>query len=128
MPDKKEKILRVVQAKSGDDGRGIARIDPALMRILELSQGDIVMIEGSKSTAVTVYAGYPEDENRGTIRIDGTIRKNAGVGLDDKVGIRKVVPKPANKVTFAPTQPLKILGGEEYLAQTLEGRPVMKGD
>src|SRR5512137_1842913 len=128
MPDKKEKILRVVQAKSGDDGRGIARIDPALMRILELSQGDIVMIEGSRSTAVTVYSGYAEDENRGTIRIDGAIRKNAGVGLDEKVSIRKVVPKPVTKVTLAPTQPLKIVGGEAYLAQLLEGRPIVKGD
>jgi len=125
---KKEKILRVIQAKSGDDSRGIARIDPALMRILELQSGDIVIIEGNRPTAAIVNPGYPEDENRGTVRIDGATRKNAGVGLDEKVGIRKIVPKPATKVTLAPTQPLKILGGEEYLAQVLEGRPVMKGD
>ncbi len=125
---KKDKILRVVQAKSADDGKGVARIDPALMKILELTQGDIVLIEGTKTTAVTVFDGYPEDENRGIIRIDGTIRKNAGAGLDDKVGIRKVTPKPATKVTMAPTQPVKILGGEEYLIQILEGRPVVKGD
>jgi len=128
MSTKKEKILRVVQAKSGDDGKGIARIDPTIMRILELSQGEIVMIEGSRNTAVTVQNGYPEDENRGTIRIDGSTRKNAGVGLDEKVSLRKIVPKPATKVTLAPTQPLKILGGEDYLAQSLEGRPIVKGD
>jgi len=124
----KERILRVVQAKTADDGKGIARIDPALLKILKLSQGDTAMIEGTRSTAVTVYAGYPEDENRGTIRIDGVTRKNAGVGLDEKLAIRKVVPKPATKVTLAPTQPLKLLGGEEYLVQNLEGRPVVKGD
>jgi len=128
MSTKKEKILRVVQAKTGDDGKGIARIDPTIMKILELTQGEIVMIEGSRSTAVTAYNGYPEDENRGTIRIDGSTRKNAGVGLDEKVSLRKIVPKPATKVTLAPTQPLKILGGEEYLAQSLEGRPIVKGD
>lgn len=128
MPAKKEKILRVVQAKSGDDGRGIARIDPALMRILDLNQGDIAMIEGTRSTAVIVYNGYPEDENRGIIRIDGVTRKNAGVGLDEKVAIRKIVPKPATKLSLAPTQPLKIMGGEDYLAQVLEGRPIVKGD
>ncbi len=128
MSEKKDKILRVVQAKSSDDGKGVARIDPAIMRILELGQGDIVMIEGTRNTAVTVLPGYPEDENRGTIRIDGPTRKNAGVGLDEKVSIKKIVPKPATKVTLAPTQPLKILGGEEYLAQALEGRPVVKGD
>ena len=124
----KEKILRVVQAKTADDGKGIARVDPALMKILKLNQGDTVMIEGTRGTAVTVYTGYPEDENRGTIRIDGVTRKNAGVGLDEKLAIRKIVPKPATKVTLAPTQPLKLLGGEEYLAQNLEGRPMVKGD
>lgn len=124
----KEKILRVVQAKTADDGKGVARVDPALMKILKLNQGDTVMIEGTRGTAVTVYVGYPEDENRGTIRIDGVTRKNAGVGLDEKLAIRKITPKPATKVTLAPTQPLKLLGGEEFLTQTLEGRPVVKGD
>src|SRR5512136_3105092 len=128
MPGKTEKILRVVQAKSSDDGKGIARVDPALMKILQLSQGDTAIVEGTRATAVTVYTGYPEDENRGTVRIDGSTRKNAGVGLDEKVSIKKVVPKPATKVTLAPTQPLKIMGGEQYLAQTLEGRPIVKGD
>jgi transitional endoplasmic reticulum ATPase len=128
MATKKDKILRVVQAKSSDDGKGIARVDPALMRILELNQGDTAVVEGTRATAVTVYTGYAEDENRGTVRIDATIRKNAGVGLDEKVSIRKVVPKPATKATLAPTQPLKILGGEQYLAQNLDGRPIMKGD
>ena len=125
---KVEKILRVVQAKSTDDGKGMARVDPALMKILGLIQGDTAVVEGTRATAVTVYNGYSEDENRGTIRIDGTMRKNAGVGLDEKVSIRKVTPKNATKATFAPTQPVKILGGEEYLSQALEGRPLMKGD
>ena len=128
MAEKREKILRVVQAKSADDGKGIARIDPALMRILQLAQGDTVLIEGGKTTVATLFTGYPEDENRGTIRIDGSTRRNAGVGLDDKVALRKVVPKPATKVTLAPTQPLKIVGGQEYLVQVLDGRPLMKGD
>jgi transitional endoplasmic reticulum ATPase len=125
---KREKILRIVQAKSADDGKGVARIDPALMEILELSQGDVVMLEGARNTSATVFQGYPEDENRGTIRIDGTTRKNVGAGLDDKIGIRKIVPKPATKLTLAPTSPVKILGGEDYLSQVLDGRAVVKGD
>jgi transitional endoplasmic reticulum ATPase len=126
--EKKEKILRVVQARSADDGKGIARIDPTLMKILQLGQGDTVVIEGTRMTVATLFPGYLEDENRGTIRIDGPTRKNAGVGLDDKVAIRKVTPKPATKVTLAPTQPLKIVGGEGYLVQVLDGRPLVKGD
>src|SRR4030042_1310635 len=102
MATKKDKILRVVQAKSSDDGKGIARVDPALMRILELNQGDTAIVEGGRATAVTVYTGYAEGENRGIVRIDATTRKSAVVGLDDKVSIRKVVPKPATKAALAP--------------------------
>lgn len=122
------KILKVAEAKPRDVGRGIARIDPALMDILEISTGDIIQIEGKNSTAAIVWPGYSEDSNRGIIRIDGNIRRNAGVGIDDKVAVKKVNAVDAKKVTFAPTQSLKIMGGEEYLKQLLEGRILTKGD
>ena len=62
------------------------------------------------------------------VRIDGTLRRNADVGIDDRVSIRKVNAKEATKVTVAPTRPLRIIGGEEYLLQMLEGRVLVKGD
>ena len=124
----KNKILKVAEAKPRDVGRGIARMDPALMEILNISTGDIIMIEGKNSTAAIVWPGYSEDSNRGIIRIDGNIRRNAGVGIDDKVAVKKVNASDAKKVTFAPTQPLKIMGGEDYLNQLLEGRVLTKGD
>jgi len=97
-----EKFLRVAEARQRDVGKGIARIDPALMGILKLNDGDPVVIEGEKRTALRVYRGYPEDENRGIIRIDGGARRNASIGIDEKVGLRKINPKPADKMTFAP--------------------------
>jgi transitional endoplasmic reticulum ATPase len=127
-PKKREKLFRVVEAKSQDVGRGLARIDPALMEILNLKEGDTVLIEGEGRTAVTVGAPDPEDTNRGTIRIDGSTRRNASAGIDEKVSVRKVVPKRARKVTLAPTQEVKILGGEKYLVQVLAGRVVSRGD
>ncbi|MCJ2555293.1 MAG: CDC48 family AAA ATPase [Candidatus Thermoplasmatota archaeon] len=123
-----EKVLRVTEAKTKDVGRGIARLDPAVMKALDLTAGDIIAIEGKKRTAAVCWPGYPEDENRGVIRIDGTMRRNAGAGIDEKVGIRKIVAKPATKVTLAPTEPLRITGGETYLAQYLEGRVLTRGD
>ena len=56
------------------------------------------------------------------------VRRNADVGIDENVMITKITTKPARKVTFAPTQQLKIMGGEEYLQQILEGRVLSKGD
>ena len=123
-----EKVLRVAEARTKDVGRGIARIDPAVMEALEISEADIVEIEGDRRTVAIVAPPYAEDTNRGIIRIDGSLRRNAGVGIDDKVGIRKIVAKPATKLVLAPTEPLRIMGGEEYLAQMLDGRALTRGD
>src|SRR5207245_9617766 len=109
----REKFLRVAEAKPADAGRGIVRIDPEVMRILELKEGDIVLIEGTKSTAASVRRGYPEDANRGVIRMDGMQRRNAGVGLDDKVGLRKAFARPRAKVSRAPTEPIRSRGADE---------------
>jgi transitional endoplasmic reticulum ATPase len=123
-----EKVLKVAEAKPNEAGRGIARVDPEVMEILGLTSGDIVQIEGRKKTVAKVLRGHPEDANRGLIRIDGTTRKNAETSLDEKVAIRKVAVKEATKVSFAPTEPLRIMGGEEYLSQALEGRAISRGD
>lgn len=124
----KDKIIRVIQAKTKDDGQGIARLDSELMSILNLEDGDIILIEGTKKTVARLRTGYPEDENRGVIRIDSITRRNAGVGLDEKVSVKKIMPKPATRITLAPTQPLKIMGGEEYLQANLQNRVFVKGD
>src|SRR5256885_1607109 len=60
--------------------------------------------------------------------MDGMQRRNAGVGIDDKGGLRNVVARPAEKVSLAPTEPIKIMGGEEYMAQVLQGRAITRGD
>jgi len=121
-------VVKVAEARSRDVGRGIARIDPVIFEKMKLMPGDAILIEGKKKTAAMVMRGYPEDEGSGIIRIDGYTRRNAGVGIDDKVKIRKVVTTPATQVTFAPTQPLRIMGGEEYLKNLLEGRVITRGD
>ncbi|MDD1767313.1 MAG: AAA family ATPase, partial [Methanomassiliicoccales archaeon] len=126
--DSSEKVLKVAEAKAKDAGRGIARVDPEILGALGLTAGDVIQIEGKKRTVAIVWPGYPEDANRGTIRIDGTIRRNAQASIDEKVAIKKVAVKEAQKITFAPTEPLRIMGGEEYLSQALEGRAVARGD
>jgi transitional endoplasmic reticulum ATPase len=47
-----ERILRVVEAKGTDVGRGVARVDPAVMEILRIRRGDAIIIEGRKRTPV----------------------------------------------------------------------------
>ena len=97
------------------------------MRELGLVSGDIIEITGRNRAAAIVWPAYPEDRGLGIIRIDGNIRGNAHVGIDDKVVIRKAKSNAAMKITLAPTQPVRIVGGEDYLMRFLEGRPVQKG-
>ncbi len=120
--------LKVAEARSRDVGRGIARIDPEIVESLGLMTGDVIVIDGNRKTAALCWPGYPEDRGQGIIRIDGTIRRNAGVGIDDYVIVRKGHAKNARKIRFAPTEPIKIMGGEEYLSQILEGRVISHGD
>ena len=123
-----DKPLKVAELKPGEAGRGVARIDPELMGILGLKAGDIVQIDGTKKTVVKALTGGPEDANRGIIRIDGATRRNAGTGLDERVGIKQVTAKNAEKITFSPTEQLRLQGGEEYVRQLTEGRVFAKGD
>jgi transitional endoplasmic reticulum ATPase len=124
----REKFLRVAEAKPADAGRGLVRVDPEVLKILELQEGDVVLIEGGKVTVAILRRGYPEDANRGTIRMDGMQRRNADVGIDDKVGLRKAVARPAEKLSLAPTEPIRIMGGEQFMAQTLQGQALTRGD
>jgi transitional endoplasmic reticulum ATPase len=120
--------LRVAEAQSRDVGRGIARIDPKVSSEIGLSAGDVVEIHGKKKTVAIYWPGYQEDYGKSLIRIDGYTRNNAGAGIDEKVDVKKVEAKEAKKITIAPTEPLRITGGEDYLKQILENRVISRGD
>jgi transitional endoplasmic reticulum ATPase len=55
------------------------------MNSIGISTGEIIELQGKKSTAAVAWPAYPEDLNRSIIRMDGVIRKNAGVSLSEKV-------------------------------------------
>jgi len=97
----KELRLRVAEARQRDVGYGIARIDRDVGSSAGLSTGDIIEIKGKKLTAATLWLGYLEDE-KDIIRIDGYIRSNAGVSLNDYVIVRKANVKEAQMVVLAP--------------------------
>lgn len=125
---KDELRLKVIEPRQNDIGRGIVRIDPKIIKKLDLTPGDVVKITGTKSTVAKIWPALPDDEGSGAIRMDGILRRNSGAGIDENVTIKKVLAKPAKSLVFSPTEPLKIMGGEEYLQQVLEGRVFSRGD
>ena len=127
--EEKEKsvILRVAEAYHRDAGRWIARIDTETMRALGLIPGDVIEIEGRSIATAIVHPAYSPDSGKSIIRVDGNIRSNAGVALDDKVKVKQTRAKMAKRITLAPTQPIRIAGGERYLLSRLKGVPITKG-
>ncbi len=100
--DDREIQLKVSEARQRDVGRGKARIDSQGMEVLGISAGDVVELRGKRMTAAVAWPAYPEDQGLGMIRMDGLIRKNAGVALNEYVTVRKADVKQAQNVILAP--------------------------
>nr|WP_221290624.1 CDC48 family AAA ATPase [Stygiolobus caldivivus] len=133
-PSKKELILRVVEAKQKDVGRGKVRIDIDLLSQIGVNPGEVVEIEGQRKTAAIAWPLAPEDtlneEDKYIIRMDGITRKNAGVAIGDKVIVRKVSPKIATSVRLAPSNFSITVdpGFISYVKKKLKDTPLVEGD
>lgn len=124
-------MFRVAETKPRDVGRGIARLDPGDLEKIGVVVGDIIAIAGKNQTVAKVMPAYVEDRGKGIIQIDGLMRKNAGVSLDEKVEVGKTVNTKAGKIVLRPLSPLKGINNEQdctYIRSLLEGLPLMEGD
>jgi len=121
--------LTVKPIKQKDAGRRLAAIDRVAADELDLSGGDFIRLEGDDGTAIArVWPGYPEDDGTGVVRIDGRLRSEAGVGIDDKVDIEKAEIRPAETITIALPQRLGIRGNiDSLIRRELGGQPVTQG-
>lgn len=125
-----EIVLQVQDPDPTHVGRNIVTLDKVTKQKLNITSGEIVEIEGSKKTAAIVWPARIDDEGRNIIRMDSFIRHNAGVGLGERVKIRKTNPKEAKKVILAPIEEVRIIasGYERILKKAFLGRPLTMGD
>ena len=127
--DKKDEklILSVMEAMVSDAGHGIARIDQDTISKAGIASGDIVELRGKKRT-VAKFLPFPvENLRKDIIQIDGLVRNNLGVGIGDTVSVRKIKAVAAEKIVVAPLEAIPPID-ERYLADALEGMPLIKGD
>lgn len=111
-------------------GRGVARIDPSDMARLGCQAGDIIMIEGARTTAAKVVPNNLPDRGQQSIQMDSQVRQNSASGLGERVEIHKATVRTAEKITLLP-----LSGGApiqetdlQYIARYLIGLPVTIGD
>jgi transitional endoplasmic reticulum ATPase len=123
------KKLQVANARPEDSGHGIARLPRTAMAALGLAEGDVVAIEGKRTTAARAVMPYAEDEGLELVRLDSLLRINAGIGTGEQVSIRRAESKPAQRVVFAPAQQnLRLHGSGQALKRSFLGRPLTSGD
>ncbi|TEU08205.1 AAA family ATPase [Candidatus Bathyarchaeota archaeon] len=123
--------LKVAEAKQQRDvGRSIARIDSETMKTLGVTVGDVVQITGKKVTAAKAWPAYPEDQGLGLLRIDGFIRKNSGVSINEFVSVEKAEAEYATSVKLAPVD-IRISVDSDFtrfVKDRLIDRPATRGD
>ena len=94
--------LRVAEARQEDVNRFIVRLSSEVMEKLGVKTGDVIEIKGRKITAAIVWPTHDENRDQEIIRMDGTMRHNAGVSLGEKVTVRKANEKEAKAVVLSP--------------------------
>lgn len=127
----KQLTLRVTEANAKDVGRAIARIDPDDLKRVEAEVGDIIEIEGRRKTVAKAMPAYIDDRGKSAIQIDGLIRGNAQVSLDEKVTVQKNSCVPASKIALSPLTLMKSPRHDrdtKYISSLMEGLPLVEGD
>src|SRR5437870_4424755 len=113
-------------------GLGIAQIGPNTIQRLSLNSGEFMQILGRRRTVAKCSIDESREERRDVIKIDGIIRNNAGISLDDLVTVKKIESVAAKNIVLSPVTTMPIYESEEnyrqYLADVLRGIPMVEYD
>jgi transitional endoplasmic reticulum ATPase len=122
--------LKVLDSRQRDVARGIARIDQRTMQKLGVSSGDVIEFSGKKKTSAIAWPAYSEDQDPDIMRIDGFLRKNAGVSINEYVAVRKAEVKNAMSIVLAPVN-IRLNVDEDFanfVKNRLMDRTFVEGD
>lgn len=123
--------LRVAEALAEDVGKGWARLAPEDIKELNGVLGDLIEINGARTTVARITGTFPEHLGKKAIQIDGITRANGEVSVGELVRIRKLPRRTADTVLITPVDFNGALPEEyelDYFAKVLQGLPVMPGD
>ena len=131
MPHKEESLhLQVDESKQRDIGKKRARISPDAMDYLHVAPGDVIEIVGKKTSSAIVWPVDEDEKNPDIINIDGQMRKNVGVSVNDAVQVKKVETKTAKTVVLMPINDVVTVDKEftDFVKNRLKGLPLSDDD
>ena len=82
---------------------------------------------GINKTSAVVWPADEDEKHMEVIRIDGQLRKNLGVSLNDTVSITKASSKTASSITLVPVTDAVTIDKEftDFVKNRLKGLPLM---
>lgn len=132
MSDSENKcILKVTEALVKDVGKAVVRIDPKDIIKIGATIGDIVELRGKNTAVARVLPIHQQYKGQSLVQMDGILRKNAGVGVDDNINVEVVSSKSADIIELSSiSKKQSILNNEDlkHIKTTMEGIPVFKGN
>src|SRR2546425_2461396 len=126
----KEVQLRVADAKQRDVGHGKARVDNNTMEKLGITAGDFIEVRGKRTTVAIAWPAYAEDQAQEIARIDGLLRRNAGIALNEFIIIKKAEVHDSQTIVFAPTD-VRLSVDDEFVSfvkRRFMDMPFVEGD
>ncbi|WP_042684250.1 CDC48 family AAA ATPase [Candidatus Nitrosotenuis chungbukensis] len=123
-----EIILKIDEISQRHVGKGIAVIDPKVVKDNKWQAGQIVELMANKKTHVKIWPSSGDDFGTGIIRIDGLTRHNIGAGIGEKVSVKGVNAAEAEQVVLSPIEKISIEGLQEYMSSLYEGHVFTTGD
>ncbi|CAJ0779862.1 CDC48 family AAA ATPase [Ralstonia chuxiongensis] len=127
-PERTGLKLKVTEAIVRDAGRALARMGPEDLDRLGASVGDLVEVCGKRCTVCKAMPAYKELRDQSRVQLDGISRKNAGIGLEEYVLLRKVETHHAARVQMVPINGAPGQRDLQYIAHLIDGLPVVEGD
>ncbi|WP_374406794.1 CDC48 family AAA ATPase [Pelagerythrobacter sp.] len=121
--------LQVAAARQEESGRGIARLPRSAFQALGITEGDVVEIEGKRTTTAIAMSAYDEDQTLDVVRLDGLQRNNAECGSGEHVRIASAESRAATRVVFAPaSREMRLQGPTQALKRNFFRKPLLAGD
>lgn len=121
--------LTVKPLRQKDAGRRLAAIDRKVMDALGWENGDYVAVEGDARAVCRVWPGYAEDEGERVVRIDGTLRREVGVGINGTVTVERANVEPAERIVLLLPENFRVKGDlEPVLQDQIGGQAFEAGD
>jgi len=120
--------LRIERLEKNRSGRSLCYIDQDIMISLNLNTGDIIEIRGKKKTTGIAVSSV-NDRGKGTIRLDGLQRLNAGATIGEFVSAKLAEVYLAAEITLTPTRPnIDLKRQADAIKGKLIDKPVVIGD